>query len=59
MSEITEASLQPLHRMMVNFRRDLHQHPELGFEETRTAGKVAEALCSLRTFDMALPLRGS
>jgi hippurate hydrolase len=26
------------------FRRDLHAHPELGFEEQRTASRVAEAL---------------
>ncbi len=26
------------------FRRDLHSHPELGFEERRTAGRVADAL---------------
>ena len=26
------------------FRRDLHAHPELGFEEVRTSGRVAEAL---------------
>jgi amidohydrolase len=26
------------------FRRDLHAHPELGFQETRTAARVAEAL---------------
>jgi len=26
------------------FRRDLHAHPELGFEEKRTAGRVVEAL---------------
>lgn len=29
---------------MVKTRRDLHQHPELGFEETRTAGIIAERL---------------
>ncbi|MCP4169038.1 MAG: amidohydrolase [Chloroflexi bacterium] len=29
------------------WRRDFHQHPELGFEETRTAGIVAEYLHSL------------
>jgi len=29
---------------MVALRRDLHQHPELGFHETRTAGIVAERL---------------
>jgi amidohydrolase len=28
------------------WRQDLHQHPELGFEETRTAGLVAERLAS-------------
>jgi amidohydrolase len=26
------------------FRRDLHAHPEIGFQETRTAARVAEAL---------------
>lgn len=25
-------------------RRDLHAHPEIGFEETRTSGIVAEKL---------------
>ena len=29
---------------LVTTRRDLHQHPELGFEETRTSGIVAERL---------------
>jgi amidohydrolase len=29
---------------VVALRRDLHEHPELGFEETRTAGIVAERL---------------
>ncbi|HEY7901815.1 MAG TPA: amidohydrolase [Casimicrobiaceae bacterium] len=29
------------------FRRDLHAHPELGFEEHRTAGAVAAALARL------------
>jgi len=28
---------------LVDIRRDLHRHPELGFEETRTAGVAAEA----------------
>jgi amidohydrolase len=28
------------------FRRDLHSHPELGFQETRTAARVAAALRS-------------
>ena len=29
---------------MTEWRRDIHAHPELGFEETRTAGFVAENL---------------
>ncbi len=32
---------------LVSVRRDLHQHPELGFEEVRTSGIVAERLRSL------------
>jgi len=32
---------------MVRVRRDLHRHPELGFQETRTAGIVAETLTGL------------
>lgn len=31
---------------MRGFRHDIHQHPELGFEETRTSALVAEALRS-------------
>jgi metal-dependent amidase/aminoacylase/carboxypeptidase family protein len=32
---------------MVRVRRDFHRYPEIGFEETRTAGIVAEKLTSL------------
>ncbi|GGC99757.1 M20 family metallopeptidase [Enterococcus wangshanyuanii] len=32
---------------MIDFRRDLHQHPELQFEEFRTTDKVAEVLSQL------------
>ncbi|WP_348921685.1 M20 family metallopeptidase [Enterococcus rotai] len=32
---------------MIDFRRDLHQHPELQFEEFRTTEKVAEVLDQL------------
>ncbi|MEL6679299.1 MAG: amidohydrolase [Pseudomonadota bacterium] len=32
---------------LIAFRRDLHRHPELGFEEHRTAGLVAAALRDL------------
>jgi len=32
---------------MTELRRDFHRHPELGFQEVRTAGIVAERLKSL------------
>ncbi len=32
---------------MTDIRRDLHQHPELGFQEVRTAGIVARRLTQL------------
>jgi len=32
------------HGELTAFRRDLHAHPELGYEERRTAARVAEAL---------------
>lgn len=32
------------HGELTAFRRDLHAHPELGFEERRTAARVVEAL---------------
>jgi hippurate hydrolase len=32
------------HGELTAFRRDLHAHPELGFEEKRTAARVVEAL---------------
>src|SRR5437763_10433362 len=31
---------------LVGIRRDLHSHPEIGFEETRTSGIVAEKLAA-------------
>jgi hippurate hydrolase len=33
-----------LHEEATAWRRDLHAHPELGFEEVRTAGIVARKL---------------
>ena len=32
---------------VIDWRRDIHQHPELGNEETRTAKKVADHLRAL------------
>jgi amidohydrolase len=39
-----DALVRPHLERLVAFRRDLHRHPELKFEEHRTAGKVEEAL---------------
>ena len=36
--------LDPLKREMTAWRRDLHAHPEFGFEEKRTAAFVAAKL---------------
>jgi len=45
---MTSSSLPPIDRDgLVATRRDLHQHPELGFEETRTSTLASERLRSL------------
>ncbi|HET9387253.1 MAG TPA: amidohydrolase [Gemmatimonadales bacterium] len=42
-------ALPPVDRSsLIATRRDIHQHPELGFEETRTAGLIAERLGALQ-----------
>ena len=43
MSE-TNGVTHALNDEMTEWRRDFHRHPELGFEETRTAGRVAALL---------------
>src|SRR5256885_7141027 len=44
-SELAGMTLPPIDRSgLIATRRDLHQHPELGFEERRTSGLVAERL---------------
>jgi amidohydrolase len=42
-----KAEAQELQPQLVAWRRDFHAHPELGFQETRTAGIVAEHLHDL------------
>ncbi|WP_350333505.1 M20 aminoacylase family protein [Coralliovum pocilloporae] len=44
MNTVKPDDLADLIPFMTAFRHDLHAHPELGFEETRTAGKVADSL---------------
>ncbi len=43
-----EASIAQVLPRMVAWRRDLHEHPELSYEEVRTARVVAQHLRSLR-----------
>jgi hippurate hydrolase len=43
----TAPDITPYLGKLVQFRRDLHAHPELKFEETRTAGQVAAWLEAL------------
>ncbi len=38
------ARIREFHPELTAFRRDLHAHPELGFEEVYTASRVAQAL---------------
>ena len=38
------AQINRFHPELTAFRRDLHAHPELGFEEVYTSGRVAQAL---------------
>ena len=43
-----DALATELHPAIIEIRRDIHRHPELGFHETRTAGLVAEKLRALK-----------
>ena len=38
------SALTEFEREMIEIRHDIHRHPEVGFEETRTAALVAERL---------------
>src|SRR5215471_18521318 len=40
----TIARIGEFHRELTDWRRDIHAHPELGFEEQRTANLVAQKL---------------
>ena len=47
LTETLRAEAEALRPQLVAVRRDLHAHPELAFEEVRTAGIVAEKLRDL------------
>jgi len=44
---------------LVATRRDIHQHPELGFKETRTAALVADRLRALKFDDVRTGIGGT
>src|SRR5687767_8405389 len=50
-AEITDqnidAAVASLHDQVITWRQDIHEHPELGYQETRTAALVAEHLKKL------------
>ena len=43
---------QALADELVRLRRDIHAHPELGFEEVRTAALVADTLSEIGGFEV-------
>ena len=43
MNQLVDA-IRALEPELVAIRHDIHRHPEVGFEETRTAALVAERL---------------
>jgi amidohydrolase len=43
-----EAQIQSVLPRMIGWRRDFHEHPELSYEEVRTARVIAQHLRSLR-----------
>lgn len=47
-SDAVESSIQSVLPRMIAWRRDFHEHPELSYEEVRTARIVAQHLRSLR-----------
>ena len=45
--ELDEA-IMSVEQKVISWRRDIHKHPELGFQEVRTAGLVADHLHSVQ-----------
>lgn len=43
---------KPLLHTLINIRRDLHAHPELGFKETRTSHIIAQSLRALPNIEV-------
>jgi amidohydrolase len=54
-----DAMITELQPSIVALRRDFHQHPELGFKETRTAGIVADYLRGLKFDEVRTGVAGT
>ena len=48
-SRAIKTAVAALSEELVAFRRDLHRHPELAWDETRTTEKVSERLAPAMT----------
>lgn len=54
-----EALATELHPAVIEIRRDIHRHPELGFKEVRTATLVADRLTALKFDDVRTGVGGT
>ena len=46
-NDLIESELNSMKDFLIDLRRDIHKHPELGFEEIRTMEKISSILNSL------------
>lgn len=46
-NDLIKSSLISMREFLINLRRDIHKHPELGFEEIETMEKISSVLNSL------------
>ena len=46
-NDLIKSSLVSMREFLIDLRRDIHKHPELGFEEVRTMEKISSILKSL------------
>lgn len=46
-NDLIKSSLTSMREFLINLRRDIHKHPELGFEEIETMEKISSVLNSL------------
>ena len=46
-NDLIESELNSMKEFLIDLRRDIHKHPELGFEEIRTMEKISSILNSL------------